>query len=88
MAGSSFIATPLTLEDTETLKRVLNSIIIQIDNILGNRDGNPLFIKNTPVGSIKDLDIGSKDLPDEIENIVNKINEIINILRQSNIINS
>lgn len=88
MAGSSFIATPSTLEDTETLKRVLNSIIIQIDNILGNRDGNPLFIKNTPVGSIKDLDLGSKDLPDEIENIVNKINEIINILRQSNIINS
>lgn len=88
MAGSSFIATPLTLEDTETLKRVLNSVIIQIDNILGNRDGNPLFIKNTPVGSIKDLDLGPKDLPDEIENIVNKINEIINILRQSNIINS
>lgn len=88
MAGSSFIAIPLTLEDTETLKRVLNSIIIQIDDILGNRDGHPLFIKNTPVGSINDLELGSKDLPEEIENIVNKINEIINILRQSNIINS
>lgn len=81
MAGSSFIAIPLDIDNKETLKRFLTELINKIDLVYGNRGDKPLFTYNPKQSSIQELTEDEAD----IKVIVGKINEIIRVLKSANI---
>lgn len=70
MIGDSHINIPQNMDDKETVKRCLQSLV---DNVNELKD-------NTKQGSISNLE------SENLQDIVSKINEILVILRKSNII--
>lgn len=77
--ADSFIPIPPNMEDLPSLKRGLSLIIEKVNTLKKDVDAKTT---NEKQGSIEDLKIEDENLKD----IVSKINEILVVLRKSNII--
>lgn len=86
MVGNTICQVPQNLEDTQATKRFMNQLVQRIDEAFGYRGDNPITSYNPKQGSVADLAV--QDNPDvtEIKQVEEKINEILKVLRGSNII--
>lgn len=71
--ADSFIPTPPSMEDNSAVKRTISIMIERV---------NYLLEKDSPQGAIEDLKLDDENLKD----IESKINQILQVLRKSNII--
>lgn len=83
MAGKTICQVPQTLEDNESTKRFLNTLVQNLDSALGYR-GNKPVTSNPTQTAIQDISLSDENLKD----IETKLNEILKALRGSNIISS
>lgn len=88
MAGNTICQVPPNLEDTEATKRFMNQLVQNIDIAFGYRGDTPITSYNPKQGAVSDITIPETPSIDDLKNVEAKINEILKVLRGSNIISS
>lgn len=88
MAGNTICQVPPTLEDTESTKRFMNKLVENIDRAFGYRGDEPQISYNPKQGAVSDITIPETPSVDDLKSVEEKINEILKVLRGSNIIST
>lgn len=86
MAGNTICQIPPNLEDNTSTKRFLNRLVENIDIAFGYRGDKPITSYNPKQGAVKDITIPETPSVDDLKSVEEKINEILKVLRGSNII--
>ena len=87
MANSTIVQIPFDLSDPVVMHRFYDVIVTNIDTILGNR-GTTTFTLNEKQEAIDSLNqtIASVPTQSEVQALSNKMDEVLESLRASNII--